>query len=220
MVFRFLVGCALISILHRNYVQSDDFNLQARIDQLEKKIEFEKESTLQTCKKMNAQLQEEVLSLRTIITNVQQNGTLTNKRQSPPELVAFTAYIENGAGHISNGQIIPFDRTVTNLGNAFNIHSHTFVCPVDGLYMFSFVVSHYGRGEVLGKLVIDGVNIVDAIANPVADDHDQQGVNMAVVQARRGQAVQVVNYLYNDAWYRTDEINRFSTFSGVLLQAT
>ncbi|KAH3808425.1 complement C1q tumor necrosis factor-related protein 3-like [Dreissena polymorpha] len=216
MVFRVLIVCALIALFNKNYALSNDLDLQARIEKLERRIELEQES----CKEMNARLKEEVQSLRNIITNEHRNGTLTHvyKRQSTPEVVAFTAYLSYNPEHIADGQIIPFDRTITNLGNAFNIHSHTFICPVDGLYMFSVVISHLTIGEVLGKLVIDGVNIVDAIADPVTNGHDQQGINMAVVQARKGQAVQVVNYLYNDVWYRSDETNRFSTFSGVLLQ--
>ncbi|KAH3810664.1 hypothetical protein DPMN_139058 [Dreissena polymorpha] len=76
--------------------------------------------------------------------------------------------------------------------------------------------------EVVAKLVIDGVGIVEAISNPVQhanqqnDYHDQQGANIAVVEVRRGQSY-VVNYLHSDVVLRSDEIHRFTTFSGVLL---
>ncbi|KAH3811590.1 hypothetical protein DPMN_140000 [Dreissena polymorpha] len=184
--------------LHFMLSESLDIGLEARVDELENHsktirhtlADYNKrnEAMLQQLveyKEKNELLTERLNVLSNVLTNVHLNvsSNYEHKRQTSPEAVAFTAYISNNPTHLYHGQIIPYDRTVTNIGDAFNIYAHTFICPVGGLYMFSFVMCQLGTSNAETQLVVDGVHIVDAITNPITGDHhDQQGVNMAFVQ--------------------------------------
>ncbi|XP_052215119.1 caprin-2-like isoform X2 [Dreissena polymorpha] len=205
--------------LHFMFSESLDIGLEARVDELENQNEAMLQQ-LAEYKEKNELLTEKLNVLSNVLTNVHLNmlPNFEHKRQTSPEAVAFTAYISHNPTHLNDGQIIPFDRTVTNIGDAFNVHSHMFICPVGGLYMFSFVMCQLGTSNAETQLVVDGVHIVDAITNPITGDHDQQGVNMAFVQVKKGQTVFVKNYFYSDISYRSEELHRFASFSGVLLQ--
>ena len=81
---------------------------------------------------------------------------------------AFTAYLDHELSHLGIDQTIIFNRVLFNDGNAFNSRSGIFTCPVNGVYMFFFAVgSGYGgsQHQIVAKLVTNGVNQVDAIAD-------------------------------------------------------
>ncbi|XP_053379682.1 collagen alpha-1(X) chain-like [Mercenaria mercenaria] len=152
------------------------------------------------------------------VTNTTWWDPLKSKRQNILEAVAFTAYIDHDIQHIGIEQVIPYNQVVTNIGGSFNTNTHVFTSPVTGIYLFSYVVSQLGMTEIDIKLVLDGKNTVDAISDPVTAGHDQQAVNVAVLQVNKGQSVYVVNYYHTDVNIRSDELYRFSSFSGVLIQ--
>ena len=80
------------------------------------------------------------------------------------EPVAFTAVNTAGLTNIDTGTPLVFDTAHLNVGDAFNVTSSTFTCPVSGVYYFSFHV-HSGplsdsgpsyRDASFWELVVDG----------------------------------------------------------------
>ncbi|XP_045206828.2 heavy metal-binding protein HIP-like [Mercenaria mercenaria] len=58
-------------------------------------------------------------------------------REAVEKEVAFYAtHTQHDIRKLGQGQIIAFDQTVTNIGNAYNTHHGAFVAPVDGTYVF------------------------------------------------------------------------------------
>ena len=60
-------------------------------------------------------------------------------RVNLPQLIAFTAYVNDGNGvDVTVGNKVPYDATVINKGNAYNTSTYVFTAPVAGVYWFSF----------------------------------------------------------------------------------
>ncbi|XP_060605943.1 complement C1q tumor necrosis factor-related protein 3-like [Ruditapes philippinarum] len=171
-------------------------------------------NTSSECKERLDYLEKQVAKLTNVVKNLEHHQDKRDIEQP----VAFTAYIDANAAHIGINQAIPYNRVASNIGGGFNQNTHVFTAPVSGIYLFTFVISEYSEAEMVAKLVVDGQNVVDAITNPVAPGHDQQGVNSAAIQVNKGQAVWVVNYFRNDISIRSDENYRFASFSGVLIK--
>ena len=60
--------------------------------------------------------------------------------------IGFSASMVGGnVEFFEEGQILPFDLVLTNVGGHFSEDVSSFICPVDGLYLFSVsVVTSYG----------------------------------------------------------------------------
>ena len=79
-----------------------------------------------------------ICTLRTSILSENKREDTENPRERRILLggdgtVAFTAALSH-VFHHSNGQMIVFDTTVTNIGGAYNANDGLFVAPVKGLY--------------------------------------------------------------------------------------
>ena len=64
---------------------------------------------------------------------------------------AFTAYFDfrNSNYHVPNNTVLIYDKIVSNIGNGYNSKIGAFICPVDGVYMFSLTVTAGGTsGDV------------------------------------------------------------------------
>ena len=60
-------------------------------------------------------------------------------RVNLPQLVAFTAYVNNNSSaNVSVGSKIPYDITIINKGNGYNTSTYVFTAPVAGVYWFSY----------------------------------------------------------------------------------
>lgn len=70
--------------------------------------------------------------------------------------IAFTAFVEE-TFTLSVNNPIPFNTTVLNDGNAFNVTAGTFLCPQSGVFLFTFTVGSRGHGFAV-NLMIDGKN--------------------------------------------------------------
>ncbi|XP_052782456.1 complement C1q tumor necrosis factor-related protein 3-like [Mya arenaria] len=57
--------------------------------------------------------------------------------------VAFLATLTNHITHAGALQPIAFNRVVTNVGGAYNVHLGSFVAPVSGIYVFSTTLLSY-----------------------------------------------------------------------------
>lgn len=130
-----------------------------------------------------------------------------------PARVAFTVYLDHAVSHLAVDQFIHFNKVLLNEGNAFNVSSGKFLCPQSGIHLFSFNLQSEGIGLTAAKLVVDGINQLDAIStNP-----NEMGGNTAVLRITVGQSVWVANHFRSDVeLFDTDDF-RYTSFSGVLL---
>jgi hypothetical protein len=113
------------------------------------------------------------------------NQYILGKRYlEPTTTVAFSAFVDNNPSAIGLEQPVPFNRILTNVGGGYNQHTHAFTCPVTGLYMFTFTISHFYVTEFVAKLVVDNQNIVDAISQPSILYEEIQGTNTAIIQVK------------------------------------
>lgn len=148
--------------------------------------------------------------------------SLRNRRlllgNSVNTLVGFTAYLDHNVDHLGIDQTIVFNQILFNDGGGYNHATGMFTCPVFGVYLFFFEVGSGSQHQIVAKLVVDGYNRVGAIADSDYHAYDEaQGGNMAILKLSAGSRVWVENYRWANKFVEGDTIDRFTTFSGILL---
>jgi hypothetical protein len=133
--------------------------------------------------------------------------------------IAFTAYLSQTNEHTVVGKPIIFDKVLLNDGSGYNNNTGVFTAPLTGTYLFSF---HFDTKKLTFiRLVVNGVNQVDAVANPhtgaTGRAAHSMGGNTAIVHIGHGDAVMVQTYEVPDGETDSGELFRLCTFSGVLL---
>ncbi|KAK3590480.1 hypothetical protein CHS0354_015647 [Potamilus streckersoni] len=131
--------------------------------------------------------------------------------------VAFTAYLDHPVTDLTSGMVIKFSGTLINDGNGYDIHTGIFTVPVDGTYLFTFSIVRINANQLVAKLVVDGVGIVDAIADPAVGAHEHQGTNAAIIRVRKGQTVSIKAVHMESGTLFSLASDRYCTFAGVLL---
>lgn len=133
--------------------------------------------------------------------------------------VAFSVYLTITNTHMAIGQLLRFDQVLLNDGNGYKIDSGKFIVPLSGVYLFSFNFDTTKTTFV--RLVVDDVNVVDAVANPhsgqFARKAQSMGGNSAIIHVGRGREVFVQVFEVADADISSSSDFHFCTFSGVLL---
>ena len=156
-----------------------------------------------------------------VLTRHRKSGITRNKRYllgTEENPVGFTAYLSHSVQHLGLNQSIVFDKALFNDGAAYNTYSGIFACPIGGVYLFFFEVGSGFQQQIVAKLVVNGVNKVDAIGDAEYHQyHEAQGSNMAIVRLKQGDHVWVENYRWTDKAVEGDKTDRFTTFSGILL---
>ncbi|XP_045206985.2 uncharacterized protein LOC123559250 [Mercenaria mercenaria] len=225
--------------------ENSDIYLQNRVEYLETKVKT-MEAKLVEQKETIADLQNEIRGIHDIAEaifemkteNIIENSTKVERsssirrqyhgitengrrvrRAAAVGNVAFSAYLTNTNSHTVIGQAIKFDQVLLNNGSGYNAYTGAFTAPVTGVYLFSF---HFDtRKLTFIRLVVNGVNQVDAVANPHTNAQSRQsqsmGGNTAIVHVKHGQAVLVEAYEIPDAETASSDTFRLCTFSGVLL---
>ncbi|XP_045187626.2 uncharacterized protein LOC123545367 [Mercenaria mercenaria] len=57
-----------------------------------------------------------------------------------PTQVVFHSYLSTGVASIGEKLTVPFDKVSVNEGSGFDIGFHTFICPVNGIYVFQSAI--------------------------------------------------------------------------------
>ncbi|XP_053391019.1 uncharacterized protein LOC123545365 [Mercenaria mercenaria] len=131
--------------------------------------------------------------------------------------VAFNSYLSNGATGLGKEQAIPFDMTPLNEGNRFDNGFYTFLCPVNGIYVFQSAVM-VNVSHVETEIVKDRIPIARMYAgvnNQGGISHFDQGFNSGIVNCNHNERVWVRTGNQSSS---TVDHRKTTTFSGFLLK--
>ncbi|XP_045206984.2 uncharacterized protein LOC123559249 [Mercenaria mercenaria] len=140
----------------------------------------------------------------------------TNRNIVSPHNIAFSAYLTRTDSSMTPGQAIKFNHVLLNERAVYNPYTGAFTAPISGTYLFTF---HFdSRVHTFVRLTVDGVNIVDAVANPHTNTQDRESMsgNTVIIHVGIGQAVLVEVYDVSGEVASSDKY-RLSSFSGVFL---
>ncbi|XP_045169900.1 collagen alpha-1(X) chain-like [Mercenaria mercenaria] len=184
--------------------------LMAKIDKVDSELREEKAR--------NNQLREKVDLLD---AKLRLSGRKQTTRQLNDPTVAFTAVISpSDLTNLNAGQPIIFDRTITNMANAYDTSSGIFTAPIRGVYIFNMgIMVEPGENEYL-QFVKDGAHVMYNYIHASGGLDDVSSSRTVVMELENG----------NQVWIRTTKSathgsgnlhgNEFSTFSGWLLAIT
>ena len=127
-----------------------------------------------------------------------------------PTVVFTAAAVSNRA--YDGSQPVIFDDIITDVGNAYDVNSSIFTCPVSGVYMFSmsFMSTPDNYSEVF--LMHQGSAVIRLYADDVVSSYTSAS-NLAFVQCSQGQSLWVMTSSGRDA----HDVHVYTTFSGMLL---
>ncbi|XP_045163871.2 uncharacterized protein LOC123528207 [Mercenaria mercenaria] len=135
--------------------------------------------------------------------------------------VAFSTYLDHDVD-LGLHQTIRFNQVITNEGNGYNPYSGIFTCPEAGMYLLSFFIGERADPadvkEMAAELMINNVNIVNAVVDSFHRTQDLQGGNTVVIRLKQGDVVWV-SAVASGIHVEGSSGLRISTFSGVFLYA-
>ena len=139
------------------------------------------------------------------------------QQQLADNTVAFSSRAVTGARSYARGETIVFDAEVVNIGGAFDATTSVFVCPVRGLYLFTFTVWTEDNNRMEATLQHNDVsNVVGVVTD--ANGYNQAS-NSVLLECQPGQRVKVIAGPVSDDLAITNQnYTPLNTFSGVLLQ--
>ena len=106
---------------------------------------------------------------------------------------------------------------MTNIGNHYDPITGRFTCPWTGVYLFSLTITSENNFYAVIDIVKEGNMLVSAIG----DDFDLiQGSNFVITECIAGERVWSACKFENSCvlFLNDDDIRRYSSFSGYLLQ--
>ena len=134
----------------------------------------------------------------------------------PAESVAFFAYFSTHNVAASPHQILPFDKVITNIGNAYHPHSGSFLAPQSGVYVFIWTIRLDGNNYHTTELLHDN-NVINSIyLNPNNAIGGTTATGTAVVHVKQGEDVLVRTGNISNGRIFSDTNGR-SSFAGWLL---
>ena len=131
--------------------------------------------------------------------------------------MAFSAALDHNPGIISLYDRIVFNKVYINDGNSYNNATGIFTAPYDGAYMLSFFIAEFQPGQIVTRLMLDGVNIVDSVAESIDSDHNDHGGNVVILKLNMGQQVWIETYNTDNVHISAAYNYLYDTFSGFLL---
>ena len=128
--------------------------------------------------------------------------------------MGFTAIASSDVVY-NDGEIMLFDNIETNLGGFYDNSSSMFLCPYNGVYIFSISTRSYTNFYMYARIIHDNNPVAGTASDEVAND---QGSVMAIIECLSGESVWVENYGDNRV-LGGSSVMKYSSFSGFLLHA-
>ncbi|XP_045209459.2 complement C1q tumor necrosis factor-related protein 7-like [Mercenaria mercenaria] len=150
------------------------------------------------------------------LTKTVQEITLVAKTSVDPAL-SFSAVLDDALYNIVIGQTILFNKVFLNDGSAYNENTGVFTVPVDGVYLFSYFVAEINNDQIVLRLVVNGQNKVDAVAEGLQDRHNDQGGNVVILKLTAGDRVLIEAYDTSNVHIDGGASYWYTSFSGALL---
>ena len=126
--------------------------------------------------------------------------------------VGFTASASTGDTLYESGDVIVFGDVISNFGGHYNPEISTFICPWDGVYLFSVNVQGYSSHYMHIDLMRNDVQLADILIDDISGTYNRGSTTM-VINCASGDVVWVragySNYIHAAA--------RRTLFSGYLL---
>ncbi|CAG5117183.1 unnamed protein product [Candidula unifasciata] len=82
-----------------------------------------------------------------------------------PDRVAFFVGLSLNVGPVSDNSDLPFDKVITNVGNAFNPETGRFTAPFNGTFLFSLTIAAQGRQRVNHFVCLNKYAAVELVLN-------------------------------------------------------
>jgi len=171
----------------------------------------------------NSALEAKISSLEQ--QNALQAEQITNLKQCEATSVAFMAAFSNKSPTvIKGGDVVIYDKPITNVGDRYNVKTGVFTATTAGVYAFTVTSFTFDNGKhsTFNLQVNDDYVATAFTYNDLGETRDT-GVTRAVVRLAGGDMVRVVAIATGFSTHTLDEIWNFSTniniFSGELLKA-
>lgn len=120
-------------------------------------------------------------------------------------------------GLISLGETIVFNKVYVNDGGSYDNQTGVFTAPYDGVYLLSYFIAEYNTGQIVTRLMLDGTNIADSVAESIQDRHNDQGGNLVILKLQMGQRVWLETFDTDNVHIDASAAYLYNTFSGFLL---
>ena len=131
--------------------------------------------------------------------------------------VAFTAYLSKDVTGLGTGQVIMYDRVITNVGGGYHTSHGNFIAPTDGVYVFTLMaMARPGHYEHL-DFIKDGAAVGEIYVGTQSNDNYQSTCGIITLSLSKGNEVWVRTPLAS--WHGTGSLHGgfVTSFSGWLL---
>ncbi|XP_060561977.1 complement C1q tumor necrosis factor-related protein 3-like [Ruditapes philippinarum] len=139
-------------------------------------------------------------------------STGTSKPIPDNRQVAFSGTLSQPMLNSEFGQIVKFNAVTTNIGNAYDVATGIFQCPVSGLYLISTTVLGDKSSFVILETRQNGKLIARSHSGIGGYGH-KSGTDTSVIHANKGDKISS-----KVAFGHADHLDHFSRFTAVLLK--
>ena len=127
--------------------------------------------------------------------------------------IGFSAYATAIRDYGAN-DIILFDQVVSNFGEHFQAANSVFLCPVDGVYIFSVNVQSTNSYSIAGAIMKE-TEVLLGFFSGSNDGSNDTGSTLGVTDCKKGEKIWVKSY--GGGYQMNGSSKRYSSFSGFLL---
>ena len=117
----------------------------------------------------------------------------------------------------SENQTVLFDRQLTNYGGLYNSQTLSFICPVDGVYIFTVTIS-VNNANINVCIMRDDIELTDTWAR-TDNELFAHATNMVVTECLMGDVVwPLVSHSSGTGDISSSSTDCYTTFSGILIK--